>query len=143
MCGGGGGGGGGSDLDQEDRELGQSMRAGTFKNANSMLGRFTGDNRSDQQIANDRAQTEALERGDETFNLVEGGIGQTSGYRDLVAPQSGGALAALNAPATVGGLAGFAASTLIGGPLGFAAGQATRMGVNTLLGDRATLGGRR
>ena len=143
MCGGGGGGGDGADLDQEDREFGQSMRPGTFNAANSMLGRFTGDNRSDQQIENDRRQTAAIERGDKTFEKVEGGIGQSSGYRDLVAPQAGGLLANLNSPPTVGGIAGFGASRLIGGPVGFVAGQAVRMGVNTLLGDRATLGGRR
>jgi len=115
----------------------------TYKSADSFIGRVLGDNRSDQQIANDQRQTEAIERGDDTFELVEGGRGMTAGYRNTVAPQAGSFLANLNSPPTVGGFAGFGTSSLIGGPLGFAAGQAVRLGVNTLLGDRATLGGRR
>ena len=147
MCGGGGGGGGGGEseadrMDREDRELGQSQRAGTFEFANSTLGTFLGDNRSDQQIENDQRQTEAIERGDKTFERVEGGRASTAGYRDLVAPQAGSLLANLNSPPTVGGFAGFGTSSLIGGPLGFVAGQAVRMGVNSLLGDRSVLGGR-
>ncbi len=142
MCGGGGGGGDGADLDDEDRQFGQSMRAGTFKNANSWLGRWEGDNRSDQDIENDRRQTAALERGDETFEMVQGGRGKTAGYREGIPYQAGGFWDRLNQPPTIGGIAGFATSTLVGGPVGFVAGQGVRSGVNTLLGDRATLGGR-
>jgi hypothetical protein len=105
MCAGGGGGGGESEadrMDREDRELGQSQRPGTFISANSWLGRLTGDNRSDQQIENDQRQTDAIERGDRTFERVEGGRASTAGYRDLVAPQAGGLLARMNQAPSIG-----------------------------------------
>ena len=124
MCGGGGGGGDGADLDQEDREFGQSMRPGTFRGANSMLGRFLGDNRSDQQIENDRRQTEALERGDDFFERVEGGKASVRGYRDTVAPQAGGLLDRMNNPSIgLGDVLGMGVRAAVGGPVGMVAGQ--------------------
>ncbi|MAN64633.1 MAG: hypothetical protein CMI60_22100 [Parvibaculum sp.] len=126
MCGGGGDGSSGAGDDmygERTRSINNpdgTPNTTTYNYSDSTIGRFLGDNRSDQQVQDD-----------------------SQGYsRDMVAPSRGGVLADLNAPPTVGGFAGFGASSLIGGPLGFVAGQAVRMGVNSLLGDRSVLGGR-
>lgn len=119
----------------------QGGEAQTYNNAMGTVNSFLGDNRSDQQIANDQAVTNALTSGSSTFTNARGQVQSVAGYERDVAPSTG-FLADLNAPPTVGGFAGFGTSSLIGGPLGFVAGQAVRMGVNTLLGDRSVLGGR-
>tara|TARA_R100001463_G_scaffold44124_3_gene91827 strand:- start:5193 stop:5648 length:456 start_codon:yes stop_codon:yes gene_type:complete len=151
MCGGGGGGGGDSDTSTRPGEEGfnpnapsgkQGGEAQTYSSAMSTVGSFLGDNRSDQQIADDQAVTNALTSGSSTFTNALGQVQSVAGYERDFAPSTG-FLAALNSPPTVGGFAGFGASSLIGGPLGFVVGQGVRMGVNSLLGDRATLGGRR
>jgi len=54
-------------LDDEDRDLGQSQRPGTFEHANSPLGRLLGSTGSDQEYANARAAQAALEAGLPTF----------------------------------------------------------------------------
>ena len=59
--------GGDISLDDEDRELGQSQRPGTFEHANSALGRLLGSTGSDQEYANARAAQAALEAGLPTF----------------------------------------------------------------------------
>jgi hypothetical protein len=108
----------------------------TYKSADSALGRMIGDNRSDQQMENDRRQTAALERGDDTFEKVEGGRGSVRGYRDLVAPTRGSVMANLNERPSVGTILGGAASLLTPGPfpVGTLVGQGVKYGVNRFFG---------
>jgi hypothetical protein len=155
MCfGGGGNGGGGGDSAVSTRPgeeaynpnapAGQRGGEGqTYSSAMRGTGRWTGDTRSDQEIQDDVAVTEALWRGDRTFTDARGNQRSVAGYsRNMSQPLAGSLLAGLNDPPTIGGATGFAASRMIGGPVGFLVGQGLRMGVNSLLGDRSSLGGR-
>ena len=163
MCGGGDGGDGG-DSSSETRpgeeqfnpnapQGSQGGEAQTYRSATSTLGGWVGDNRSDQQMADDDAYNRAMDRRgsyDETTsftnsrgqNVSLASYGLAGGGPRAGAAGSTGLFGALNSAPTIGGIAGTAASRLIGGPVGFVAGQAVRMGVNTLLGDRSSLGGR-
>ena len=125
MCVGGGGGGGGNSLDEEDRELGQSMRPGTFKAANSAIGRFVGENRSDQEIKNDQAVTDALERGDKNFVDAGGRTRSVAGYsRDSYMSDPDSLLGRMNDPRVgLGDVLGMGVRAAVGGPIGMVAGQ--------------------
>tara|TARA_A100000172_G_scaffold17135_1_gene9419 strand:+ start:612 stop:971 length:360 start_codon:yes stop_codon:yes gene_type:complete len=110
----------------------------TYNYADSTVGRFFGDNRSDQDIQNDQAQTAALERGDATFRTASGRSVSTRGYsRDSVAPSRGGVLDQMNQPPSIGlfssaaSLAPFPANI----PARFVGGL-----IDDRLGTRVTLG---
>jgi len=132
MCGGGGGDGSDGAGDDMYGERTRSINnpdgtpnTSTYNYADSTIGRFMGDNRSDQDIANDRAQTEALERGDQTFTLASGATTSTRGYsRDMVAPSRGGALDRMANPSIgLGDVLGLGVRAAVGGPIGMVAGQ--------------------
>lgn len=97
----------------------------TYNYADSTIGRFMGDNRSDQDINNDQAQTDALNRGDETFTLAGGGTASARGYsRDMVAPTRGGGLDRMNDPNIgLGDVLGMGVRAAVGGPIGMVAGR--------------------
>lgn len=114
----------------------------TFNNMRSWSGRITGDTRSDQDIANDVAVTNALEKNQSTFTTARGRQQSVSTYsRGRSPPTPGSLLDSVNQPPTVGGVVGLGVSTLIGGPAGFLAGRASRSVVNSQLGSRSILGG--
>ena len=127
MCAGGGGGGNGGDisLDDEDRDLGQSMRPGTFEAANSTIGRFVGENRSDQEIKNDQAVTDALERGDKNFVDAGGRTRSVAGYsRDSYMSDPDSLLGRINDPRVgLGDVLGMGVRAAVGGLPGMVAGQ--------------------
>ena len=110
MCAGGGGDGSSGAGDDKYGERTRSINnpdgtpnTSTYNYADSHIGRWMGDNRSDQTIANDRAQTEALERGDETFKTASGRTVSTRNYsRDFVTPSRGGVLANMNQAPSIG-----------------------------------------
>ena len=121
---------------------GEVAEGATFNNMRSWHGRMFGDTRSDQQIANDIAVTEALEANRSTFTTARGRQASVASYdRGRSPPTPGSLLDQVNQPPTVGGAVGLGVSTLIGGPLGFIAGRAARGVVNSQLGSRSILGG--
>jgi len=144
MCGGGGGDGSDGAGDDMYGERTRSINnpdgtpnTSTYNYADSTIGRLMGDNRSDQDIQNDRAQTEALERGDATFRTASGRSVSTRDYsRDMVAPTRGGVLANMNERPGVGTLLGAAASFLTPGPfpVGTLVGQGVKAGYNRFFG---------
>ena len=125
MCAGDTSGGGDISLDNEDRDLGQSMRPGTFKAANSTVGRFVGENRSDQEIKNDQAVTDALERGDKDFVEAGGRTRSVAGYsRDSYMSDPDSLLGRMNDPRVgLGDVLGMGVRAAVGGLPGLAVGQ--------------------
>jgi hypothetical protein len=121
---------------------GEVAAGATFNSMRSWSGRVFGETRSDQDIANDQAVSNALEEGRSTFTTARGRQASVAGYsRGRSPPTPGSLLDQVNQPPTVGGAVGLGVSTLIGGPLGFVAGRAARGVVNSQLGSRSILGG--
>ena len=108
----------------------------TYDYANSKWN-FMGTGRSDQQIFNDRAVTDALGEGKNTF-VNSNGLEQTvSSYsRNSVAPRANSPLANMSKAPTVAGILGaglgMLTSGLISGPLGMVAGQGVNAAVNSM-----------
>jgi hypothetical protein len=121
---------------------GEVAAGATFNSMRSWSGRAFGETRSDQDIANDQAVSEALEEGRSTFKTARGRQAAVASYnRGRSPPTPGSLMDSVNKPPTVGGVVGFGVSTLIGGPVGFVAGRAVSGVVNSQLGSRSILGG--
>ncbi|MEK9748470.1 MAG: hypothetical protein VW443_07300 [Pseudomonadales bacterium] len=123
-------------MDQEDRDHGQSMREGTFNHANSAIGRWLGDNRSDQQIEDDAAVTEGLKTGQRTVRGSNGRSIDVASYSRDIAPSSG-MLARLNSAPSIGLFS--SAASLAPFPANIPARIVGGM-IDDRLGTRATLG---
>ena len=113
----------------------------TYNNADSTIGRWMGSTRSDQAIANDRAVTDAMGRGDNTFINDRGKSQTVSSYsRSASPPTAGSFLANMNSAPTISGFLGAAASMLVGGIPGIVAGQAVSKAGSYMLGNSDKLG---
>lgn len=153
MCGGGsGGGGGGADGGRGDHggraeargftttgQRGEIAEGSTFNYADSSIGRFMGDTRTDQQIEDDVAVTEGLETGQKTVRGAGGRSINVSSYERDIATPSGGVLGRMNSAPTVGSILGSGISAVVGGPVGFVVGRLGGAVIDQTLGSRSQI----
>ena len=119
---------------------GEIAEGSTFNYATSAMGRFTGDTRSDQDIANDVAVTEGLERGLQTVRGARGQTINVSSYsRNLSSPTPGSLFDRMNSAPTVGSILGSGISAVVGGPVGFVVGKLGGAVIDQTLGSRSQI----
>lgn len=135
MCSGGGGDGGGDSAvttrageEAYNPTAPANQRGGeaqSYTAAMGTVGNFMGETRSDQDIENDRAVTEALERGEDKFVDAFGRTQNVANYsRDFSPPTPGSLMARAADPNIgVGDVLGMGVSSLVGGVPGMIAGQ--------------------